>query len=108
MRYVFAGGVQIANRADSKQSWTQTKDTDYAIVSRVFDSKTDGVLLTVAGIGEMGTLAAAKFITDPQQIALLYSKAPSGWQNKNLEVVLSTDVLDNSPSKAKILATYFW
>ena len=107
-RYAFAGGVQIENRADSKQSWTQTKDTDYAIVSRVFDTKTDGVLLTVAGIGEVGTLAAAKFITDPQQIALLYSKAPSGWQNKNLEVVLSTDVLDNSPSKAKILATYFW
>jgi hypothetical protein len=108
LRYVFVNGLQIVNQADPKQIWTVSPDTDYAIVSRLFDSKTGEALLTVAGIGQNGTEAAADFVTDPQQVALLISKAPRGWQNRNLQVVLSTSVVEDTPGKAKIVAAQFW
>lgn len=108
LRYVFVNGLQIVNQADPKQIWTVGSDTDYAIVSRLFDSKTGEALLTVAGIGQNGTEAAAEFVTDPQQVALLISRAPRGWQNRNLQVVLSTSVVEDAPGKAKIVAAQFW
>jgi hypothetical protein len=108
LRYVFVNGLQIINQADPKQRWTVGPDTDYAIVSRLFDSKTGEALLTVAGIGQNGTEAAAEFVADPQQIALLISRAPRGWQNRNLQVVLSTSVVEDTPGKAKIVAAQFW
>jgi hypothetical protein len=108
LRYVFVNGLQIANRTDPKQTWTVSPDTDYAIVSRLFDSKTGEALLTVAGIGQNGTEAAAEFVADPKQIAALIARAPRGWQNRNLQAVLSTSVVEDTPGKAKIVAAQFW
>jgi hypothetical protein len=81
---------------------------DYAIVSRVQDPKTERTTIIVAGIAYWGTLAAAEFVTDPQQMRKLQALAPPGWENMNLQVVLSTDVIDGVAGPPKVLATHFW
>ena len=66
---------------------------DYALVLRVSDPKTDQMVITVAGISAFGTLAAGEFLTNPNEIRKIEAVAPKGWKRKNLEMVLSVDVI---------------
>jgi hypothetical protein len=81
---------------------------DYALVLRVSDPKTEQMVVTVAGISAFGTLAAGEFLTNPRDMQKLAALAPATWKQKNLEIVLSTEVIRGKPGRAKIVATYFW
>lgn len=62
----------------------------------------------VAGIGYWGTLAAGDFITSEEHLRKILQSAPANWQNMNLQVVLSTDVIDGVSGPPKVLVTHFW
>lgn len=81
---------------------------DYAIVSRVRDPKTEQTTVIVAGLDRWGTLAAGEFVTDAGQMQKLQTSAPKGWGSMNMQLVLSTEVIDGVSGPAKILATQFW
>ncbi len=81
---------------------------DYAIVSRVLDRRVEQVVVIVGGLGPHGTEVAGEFITDPDQLKKLEPYAPSGWAGKNLQVVLSAEVVKGSSGPPKIEAAYFW
>jgi hypothetical protein len=108
LRFVFEGGDRIVDRSDKQRAWVAGGPRDYAIVSRLQNSETQGVLITIAGIGANGTQAAAEFLTDRKQISLLARKAPPDWSRKNMQVVLHTTVVENNPSAPDIVATYCW
>jgi hypothetical protein len=108
LRFVFEGGDRILDRSDKRRVWVAGGPRDYAIVSRLQNSGTRGVLITIAGIGANGTQAAAEFLTDPKQIAFLATKAPPDWSRKNMQIVLHTTVVENNPSAPDIVATYCW
>jgi hypothetical protein len=59
--------------------------------------------MTVAGIGMSGTAAAGEFLVDPAQIAELRRRVGAGFQNRDFEAVLSTDVVNGSAGPARIL-----
>jgi len=80
---------------------------DYALVLRVFDPNTDQTVITAAGISVFGTLAASEFLTDPRSLSELSKIAP-GWEGKNLEVVLSTEVVRAKSGRPHILAAQVW
>ena len=81
---------------------------DYAIVARFTGSNTDKYAVVVAGIGRCATLAAGEFLTDAGDLAQLELAARAAGDNKNLEVVLSTQVIDGQPGSPKTEAVYFW
>jgi hypothetical protein len=81
---------------------------DYAIVVRALDPKTDQMVVTVGGISVFGTLAASQFLSNERDLRQLQSQAPKGWQQRNLELVLSTDVIRGKSGRAQIVATHFW
>jgi hypothetical protein len=81
---------------------------DYAIVSRYNDPLTEKMVVVVAGMGRDGTIAAGEFVTDPRYLKNLDAAAPKGWERKNLQVVLATDVVNGTTGPPRILATYFW
>ena len=62
LRYVFEGRNAIVDRSDSQKRWSTTAafTEDYAIVSRVLNSKTGMILITAAGVGFAGTQAAGR------------------------------------------------
>src|SRR6202012_4669600 len=66
---------------------------DYALVVRMVDPKTEQMVVVAAGITMFGTTAAADFLTNPREMRKLADIAPQGWQKKNVEVLLSTDVI---------------
>lgn len=81
---------------------------DYAVVSRFLDPLTEKMVVVVAGMGRDGTIAAGEFVTEPRYLEMLASRAPRNWERKNLQVVLSTDVINGNTGPPRILATYFW
>ncbi len=117
LRFVFEAGdtaeMHVQDRFDPKRSWRPKFSgakfsEDYAIVSRVLDSKTGAVLVTIAGLDHTGTRAAGDFVTDPQLIADLTKQAPKDWTRKNVQVVLHTNVVNNIPSSPTVVAAYYW
>jgi hypothetical protein len=81
---------------------------DYAIIARFVDSNTGKLAVIVAGVGRGGTIAAGELITDPVYLAQLASAARASGNKKNMEIVLSTPIIDGEPGSPKVEATYFW
>jgi hypothetical protein len=110
LRYVFDGRNGIVDRTGSQKRWSTNNDftEDYAIVSRVLNSKTGTSVITAAGIGHAGTRAAAEFLTNPQSVSALVKSLPKGWERKNVQIVLHTTVINQLPSAPDIVATYCW
>ena len=81
---------------------------DYAIVARFRDPTTEGPVMVIAGIGPYGTEAAGEFVQSPQHLAELAAKLPRGWENRNLEVVLKTDVIGTKAGPPILVSAFSW
>jgi hypothetical protein len=81
---------------------------DYALVLRMVDPKTEQTVIVAAGITVFGTSAASDFLTNRKEIRKLAAIAPAGWEKKNMELVLSTDVIRGQSGPASIVAAQFW
>ena len=81
---------------------------DYAIVARLRDATTEGPVLVIAGLGPYGTEAAGEFASSPKYLEKVRKQLPLGWETKNLEVVLKTDVIDGKAGPPVLLAATAW
>jgi hypothetical protein len=110
LRYVFSGRNAIVDRSNPQKRWSANDSftEDYAIVSRIVNSKTDTTVIAVAGVGYAGTQAAAEFLTTPQSVFRLVKSLPNGWERKNLQIVLHTIVTNQLPGTPEVVATYCW
>ena len=80
---------------------------DYAIVARFTDPTTGKPTLIAAGIGRGGTNAAGEFLTNPDLMQIVRNQKPSPAM-KNVEVVLSTQIIGGEPGTPKVEGVYFW
>jgi hypothetical protein len=88
------------------KNWEVTED--FGIVSRLLDSRTGGVVMTVGGITAAGSDAAAQFISRPEYLTEGLRTAPPDWQKKNMQVVVQTTVIDSVAGAPHVVAAYFW
>jgi hypothetical protein len=118
LRYSFFASTQleseIRDSKDPSHVWkfnnmqlVSGDSRDYAIVASYFDSTIGQHVLVVAGIGKAGTQAAAEFVTSDQDLKawLAEEKVPRG---KNVELVLSTEILDGEPGPPHVVASSLW
>ena len=118
LRYSFFASTQLESEIrDSKDPFHVWKfdnmqlvsgdSRDYAIVASYFDSTIGQHVLVAAGIGKAGTQAAAEFVTSDQDLKswLTQEKVPQG---KNVELVLSTEILDGEPGPPHVVASSIW
>lgn len=82
--------------------------TDYAIVARYRDPTTEGPVMVVGGLGPFGTEAAGAFVATPQYLAQLAKQLPPGWENRNIEMVLKTEVIDGKAGPPVLVAATAW
>jgi hypothetical protein len=122
LRYHFSNNaemteVQIVDSTAPQQSnWVVSRAVqlstnnyrDYAIVTRFTDANTGKLTVIVAGLSRGGTIAAGEFLTDPDDLAQLKRAAVAAGNKKNMEIVLSTQIIDGEPGTPKMEATYFW
>ena len=77
-------------------------------MARLLNSKTGQFLVIVGGIGLIGTEAGGRFVSTPGDLDAALQKAPRGWQGKNLEMVIETDVIDSTASRPRVEAFATW
>jgi hypothetical protein len=106
-RYSLGHEGKIIDRDDKAKVWRFDSQNDYAIISR-FDAKTAGFVLSIAGVGAAANQAAADFVGDPDRLGKLLSQAPNGWEDKNMQLVLHTTILNHVPISVDVQALYFW
>jgi len=122
LRYHFANNAEMTkmsivdSQAPSQTPWVLDRSVqmatnnyrDYAIIARFTDTNTGKLAVVVAGIGRGGTIAAGEFLTDAGDLAQLQHAAQAAGDKKNMEVVLSTQIIDGEPGSPKMEAAYFW
>jgi hypothetical protein len=81
---------------------------DYAIVTRFTDSNTGKIAIVVAGVGRGGTIAAGEFLIDPIHLIEVENAMRAASGKKNMELVLSTEIIDGQPGTPKMEAAFFW
>jgi hypothetical protein len=62
----------------------------------------------VAGIARGGTVAAGEFLTNQANLEQLRQAALAAGNKSNLEIVLSTEIIDGNPGVPRMEASYFW
>ncbi len=123
MRYTFqrTGQIQwIADRdrpsfRDWKNDLGQTDGQgnlalkqDYAIISRVENPRTGFITVTVAGLWGYGTLAAGRFLTDPQYMQDFCRRTGFKLDKNNMQIVIGTEVIQGKPGPPTVLAATSW
>jgi len=100
---------------DSPTNWTipthpddPDLGEDYAIVTRVFYPGTNNMIVEIAGISHYGTEAAADLVTNPALMEDALRRMPAGWEQRNIQIVLHTEIVAGFPSVPTIVATYIW
>jgi hypothetical protein len=93
---------------DRNQQEATNNYRDYALVARFQDPNTGKPAVIAAGIARGGTVASGEFLTLDPNMEAVKAQAPKGWDGKNMEFVLSTEIIDGRSSPPKIEATFFW
>jgi hypothetical protein len=97
-----------ASRAWSTDFSSAARPRDFAVVSRLLSSRSGRPVLTIAGIGPSGTEIAGEFVANRAFLEALAAKSPAGWQNRNMQVVLETEVIEGHPGPPRIQAIHTW
>ncbi len=110
--FSFHGGTRIEDRVQHR-AWEAPASvagstTDYALITRVLHAKTGGPVITIAGVGEYGTQAAAEFLANSDRLRELLKSAPEGWEQKNMQAILHIRVVGFSPVGVEVVATRYW
>jgi len=81
---------------------------DYAIISRLRTPRTGMPLIAAAGIYGFGTEAAGEFITGEAYLENFMRRAPAGWQDRNVQIVISTEIIEDHAGPPRIEAIHVW
>jgi hypothetical protein len=104
----------IVDTAQAGRQWSipHEHDTsiaeDYVMICRIANSVTGELLLVGAGIRQFGTEAAGPLLTDTERLTPILRGLPAGWESKNVQLVLHTKVIGNSPAKPELVAWHVW
>ncbi len=113
LRFTLTSRNRIDDHLNPGQSWllnasNDSHDTeDYALITRLLVGNATGPFLSLAGMGQYGTLAATDFVCDEESLKKLARLAPN-WQHQNLQAVLRIKVVDYKAVSTEIVAVHTW
>ncbi|WP_419806195.1 hypothetical protein [Terriglobus sp.] len=108
------GELRIRENVLNGRIWSMERNAqgrysrDYGLITRQMSSRTGMFVIEVAGISDSGTQAASEVITSPDRLAEFAKQLPKGWQNKNLQVLIATDLTFGRPSAPQFVSSYSW
>ncbi len=106
--------VDTYSPASSRRQWTipsmqdGSSPEDYMLLSRVQSPFTGAPLLLAAGLKQFGTEAAGALLSDQERLGAILRRLPSGWETKNLQLVLHSLVIGNTATQPEIVAWHVW
>jgi hypothetical protein len=81
---------------------------DYAIIARYKDATTGGNILIIAGIGAHATQAASEFVVTSNGLDQIRRFVPMGWEKRNLEMIVETDIINGDSGPPYLVAATTW
>ncbi len=102
---------QIVDRQNPAQHWDSPMgdlSKDYALIVRAPEPRTGQTMIVIAGLGERGGAAATEFLTNPEYMNRFAAQAPRGWEHRNLEIVLETELANGDWGEPHIVAAHVW
>jgi hypothetical protein len=94
-------------RIDRTKPYSQSTQ-DYGIVARFLSPTTERETIIIAGIGANGTLAATSMATDERFFGEFVRSAGKNAARKNIEILVTTQVIDNHTGPPKVLDVQYW
>lgn len=88
--------------AISNHSGTSSNQ-EVALISRIASPTTGQTEFIVAGAGAAGTVAASEFITNPEYFRQFADQAPHGWERRNIQIIISSNVINGSSGPPRIV-----
>ena len=104
----------IEDRTSSNHDWSitspypESSSVDYALITRIIDRDRRRVVISVGGLSQFGTQAAGEFLADESALSSFERAAPSGWEHRNLQIVLGMRIDGRKIVSPRVLATNFW
>jgi hypothetical protein len=114
LRYVFDkkdGRSAIRDQMNPAQAWHfpgPCAGSDYVLISGIFDSRSGNVVITAAGLGVVGIQMSGEFLTNPDYMEQLVRNAPADWHRRNMQIVLSGEVIGRTVGPPKVVASRYW
>jgi hypothetical protein len=99
---------QNPDRRDWAAPMASNLSEDYALIARAPQPETGQMMVVIAGLGEKGSAAALEFVTNPKYLERFAAQAPSGWERRNLELVIKTNLINDDWGEPHVIATHFW
>lgn len=81
---------------------------EYSVVARFHNPDTGQLTLIAAGVGVNGEVAAGEFLTNPEYLREFIQHAPPGWQDRNLEIILETQMINGDSGPPHVISTRLW
>src|SRR5205823_3224884 len=112
-RFTLVGDDPAVVDATTGRAWIlhaktddESSTEDYMIVTRLMKSRTGRFLVAGAGLTQFGTEETGRILTAPEVLEPILAKLPAGWRDKNLQLVLHSEILANSPAPPGVLASW--
>lgn len=80
----------------------------FALIGRVTNGASGQISVVAAGLSAAGTTAASEFLTDARYMGDLERQVPKTLKSKNIEAVISVQVIDGRPGAPQVEATEVW
>lgn len=77
---------------------------DYSLVTRIDDPLTGQPVVLLSGLGSYGNSAASEFVSNPTYFSQFSKSAPKGWENRTVQIVLETTVVNGRVSIPNVVA----
>jgi hypothetical protein len=99
---------QHPERRDWSAPMTTGLTEDYALIARAPEAETGQMMVVIAGLGAEGSAAALEFVTNPKYLGQFAAQAPAGWERRNIELVIRTQLVNDEWGEPRLLATHLW
>lgn len=81
---------------------------DYVLISRVLQAPSGEFVVAAAGITQYGGHTVAEVLTVPGYLEPILRKAGSGWQKKNMQILLHVRVISQTAGPPELVALHTW
>ena len=97
-----------AKRAWKMEGSNGTVTKDYGLITRQVSGKAGQFLVQVAGISHFGTEAASEFLANEQGLADALRSPSVNLRNKNVQIIVSTEVTAGRAGPPHVVAVNSW
>jgi hypothetical protein len=103
----------ILDRQTNSRWFTDKADNgnsneDYILICRLPKSQTGGFAIVGAGLTQYGTEEAGRILTHPEALSPILRQLPKGWEWKNVELVLHSQIVGGTPTAPDLTASFVW